>query len=400
MSPGQAIYLAFRSLWWFRGRAITVVLCLTLTIWLPLTVRLVLNQFRQELVQRANATPLIVGARGSQIDLALHALYFDTAAPQQTTMDEARYIEETGFALAIPIHVKYRTQSVNNEPGAPIVGTTIDYFEFRNLRLKTGDGMAILGDCVLGASVAQRLCLEPGDHILSAPKNAFNLAGDYPLRMNVVGILRASHSPDDNAVFIDVKTAWIIDGIGHGHQGLTHQDNELLLDSDNETVTASAAVLPYTEITPENLGSFHFHGDPNTFPVSAVIAVPPERKQQTLLLGRYSTDRKDSALCVKPAQVVEDLLSIVFRVERLIWISSLLSAVVTALLLGLVITLSIRLRAKEIQTMNKLGCSRFTVATLLGAEVFVMTLLGFVFASLAAWGSSVVASDSLRQLLF
>ena len=400
MSLTQSIYLAFRSLWWFRGRAITVVLCLALTIWLPLTIRLVLNQFREEIVLRARSTPLIIGARGSQIDLALHSLYFDTVAPQQTTMAEARYVDETGFALAIPLHAVYRTQSVNNQDGAPIVGTTIDYFEFRGLTLHSGTGMAILGDCVVGATVAERLGLRPGDHVLSAPKNAFNLAGDYPLRMNITGVLRRSHSPDDNAVFVDVKTAWIIDGIGHGHQGLTHEDKELLLDADETSVTASAAVLPYTEITPENLSSFHFHGDPDTFPITAVIAVPPERRQQTLLLGRYATERADTALCVKPRQVVEDLLSIVFRVERLIWISSLLSAVVTALLLGLVIMLSVRLRAREIQTMNKLGCSRYTVLKLLGTEIGILTLLGLGLATTAAWATSLVAADSLRSLLF
>jgi len=400
VSFGQSLYLAFRSLWWFRGRAITVILCLALTIWLPLTVRLLLNQFLEQIVQRADSTPPIVGTLGSQIDLALHTLYFDTVAPQQTSMAEARYIDETGFALAIPIHVNYRTQSVNNQDGAPIVGTTLDYFEFRRLQLAAGSGMAILGDCVLGAAVAERLQLGPGDHVLSAPKNAFNLAGDYPLRMNVVGVLKAAHSPDDNAVFVDVKTAWVIDGIGHGHQGLTHEDKQLLLEADDDSVTASAAVLPYTEITEDNLASFHFHGDPDTFPISAVIAVPPARKEQTLLLGRYATDRAETALCVKPTQVVEDLLSIVFRVEQLIWISSLLSGLVTALLLGLVIMLSVRLRAKEIQTMNKLGCSRFTVLKLLGTEIGLLAVLAVVLATTAAWATSLVAADSLRRLMF
>ena len=89
-----------------------------------------------------------------------------------------------------------------------------------------------------------------------------------------------------------------------------------------------------------------------------------------------------------------------FRVERLIWISSLLSAVVTALLLGLVIMLSVRLRAREIQTMNKLGCSRYTVLKLLGTEIGILTLLGLGLATTAAWATSLVAADSLRSLLF
>ena len=102
---GNTLYLAIRSLRWYRGRAMTFVLCFALTLWLPVTVRLLLNQFRSEIILRAESTPLVIGAKGSQIDLALNALYFDTVVPDQTTMAEANYIQETGFATAMPIHV-------------------------------------------------------------------------------------------------------------------------------------------------------------------------------------------------------------------------------------------------------------------------------------------------------
>lgn len=402
MIAGSALYLAMRSLWWYRGRAVTIVLCLALTLWLPVTVRLLLHQFRTDIVARAQTTPLVIGARGSRIDLALHALYFDTAAPDQITMAEADYIQDTGFAAAIPIHSAYRTQSLNGSPSAPIVGTTVEYFEFRKLYLSAGSGLTMLGDCVLGCNVARRMQLQPGDRILSAPKNAFNLAGDYPLRMNITGVLAPSHSPDDDVVFIDLKTAWVIDGIGHGHQKLTDEsvDESVLLNRTDSSVTASAAVLPFTEITPENMDSFHFHGREETWPISAIIANPLSRKDQTLLLGRYATMRTEAAQCVKPAEVVDDLLSIVFRVERLVWLSSILSAIVTALLLALVLLLSIRLRAAEMQTMHKLGCSRSTIVMLIGTEILLMTLTGVALAAAAAWVSQVIASDWLRFVLF
>ncbi len=398
----NALYLALRSLWWYRGRAITIVLCLALTLWLPITVRLLLNQFRTDIVSRAESTPLVIGAKGSRIDLALLALYFDTIPPDATTMAEANYIQDTGFATAVPVHVAYRTQSINNQDGVPIVGTTLEYFEFRDLYMAQGNGLAMLGDCVVGSNVAKRMNLKPGDKILSAPKNAFNLAGDYPLRMNVTGVLAKSNSPDDDVVFIDLKTAWIIDGIGHGHQELADEtvDDGMLLEKSETSVTASAAVLPFTEITADNIDSFHFHGREETFPISAVIANPHSRKDQTLLLGRYASARTETAQCVKPAGVVHDLLNIVFRVERLVWLSSILSAFVTALLLGLVLLLSIRLRAAEMQTMHKLGCSRATIVSLIGTEIFLMTLAGILLALSAAWLSKLAAADWLRSLLF
>ena len=397
----NAFYLAVHSLSWYRGRAAIIVLCLALTLWLPITVRLLLNQFRQDIVARAQITPLVIGARGSRIDLALNALYFDTVAPDQCTMKEADFVQSTGYATAIPVHIRYTTQAINGAQGVPIVGTTIEYFEFRQLSVKQGAGLGLLGDCVVGSNVAERMNLSPGDRILSAPRNAFNLAGDYPLRMNIAGILAPSHSPDDNAVFVDIKTAWIIDGIGHGHQKLdqkTHSD--LLLNRTGSSVTASAAVLPFTEITDDNIDSFHFHGDETSFPCTAVIADPHSRKDQTLLLGEYLSTRRETAQCVKPADVVQDLLQIVFRVERLVWLSSVLSGIATALLLGLVLFLSIRLRAREMQTMFKIGCSRSTIAMVVGMEILLMTFAGTAVAVLAAWSCRYLAADSLKQLLF
>ena len=398
----NTLFLAIRSLRWYRGRVLTIVLCLALTLWLPLTVRLLLHQFREEIAARARSTPLVIGAKGSRIDLALNALYFDTLPPDEVTMSESHYIQESGYATAMPLHVRYRTQSVNQVDGVPIVGTVLEYFEFRRMRVIDGHGLQMLGDCVLGSDVAERMNLGPGDQILSAPRNAFNLAGDYPLRMNIRGVLAPTHSPDDGVVFCDIRTAWVIDGIGHGHQDLSNESVEegVLLGKEDGRVTASAAVLPFTEITPDNVGSFHFHGEEADWPATAIIAAPDSRKHQTLLLGRYASDRKEKAQCVRPYRVVDDLMSIVFRVERLVQLSSLLSVCVTGLLLGLVILLSIRLRAPEIRTMHKLGCSRGTVMSLVGTEILLMTLCGTLLAVGAAWGCRVAASDSLRSLLF
>ena len=123
-------------------------------------------------------------------------------------------------------------------------------------------------------------------------------------------------------------------------------------------------------------------------------------KDQILLLGEYLAERNEKAQCVKPIDVVEDLMQIVFRVERLVWLSSLLAATTTALLMGLVISLSVRLRAREMQTMSRLGCSRSMTALLLGTEIVIMVGMSIVIAGAAAWISRSVVADSMQQFLF
>src|SRR5690606_26661319 len=99
--------------------------------------------------------------------------------------------------------------------------TSLDYFEFRTLRQREGTLPLMLGDCVVGAEVAQALGLHPGDALVSDPENVFNLAGAYPLKMHVAGVLEPRATDDDRAVFVDIKTAWVIAGLGHGHQDMT-----------------------------------------------------------------------------------------------------------------------------------------------------------------------------------
>lgn len=396
----NAIYLAMQSLRWHRGRAVTIVLCLAMTMWLPLTVRLLLNEFRTEISARAAATPLVIGAKGSRIDLALHALYFQTLPPSTIPNGELTLIQDSDLATAIPVYSRYQTQGRGGQSGAAIVGTSLEYFEFRELTVASGQMLSVLGDCVVGARVAQRLKLQPGDSILSAPRNAFNLAGDYPLRMRVAGILAESYSPDDDVVFTDTRTVWIIDGIGHGHQDLTStEDQTVLLDRQADRVTASAAVLPFTEITEANLDSFHFHGDPATFPLTAIIAVPNSEKSRVLLLGRYASAEKQGQ-CLKPPEVVNELLHLVFRIEQLVWVSSIIATIVTSLLLALVLMLSLRLRAAEIQTMFRLGCRRSRIVLLLSAEVLILLTSSAALAVCCAWIGQQFAADFLRQFLF
>jgi hypothetical protein len=93
--------------------------------------------------------------------------------------------------------------------------------------------------------------------------------------MKVVGILAKSHTSDDLAVFVDLKTVWIIQGLMHGHQDVTKTtDLTVLLKKTDNNVTANAKLFQYAEITEENIDSFHFHGDTSKYPITAVIAVP------------------------------------------------------------------------------------------------------------------------------
>jgi putative ABC transport system permease protein len=370
----DALYLAWRYLAYHRVKTAILVTSITLIVFLPVGLNVLVGQSAADLTARAEATPLLVGARGSPLELVLNSLYFESDAPAITSYGQATRIAESELAEPIPLYVRFRSRD------HPIVGTTLEYFEFRGLRFAAGRAMAVLGECVVGARVAAGLGVAPGETVISSPESVFDLAGVYPLRMRVVGVLEPSHTPDDLAVFVDLKTAWIIEGLGHGHQDLAAPEAAGgVLSREENRITANASVVQYNEITEKNIDSFHFHGDLSGNPITAIIAVPHSEKSGVLLMGRYQGDDETSQI-VRPLTVMNDLLDTILTIERYVVAAILIVAVATLATAALVFLLSLRLRRREIETMIKIGGSRLSVAAVLVSEVVVVLALGVVLA--------------------
>ena len=216
---------------------------------------------------------------------------------------------------------------------------------------------------MVGAKVAEQLGLKPGDSLVSSPENLFDLAGVYPLKMKVVGILEKSHTSDDLAVFVDLKTAWVIQGLGHGHEDVTMlKDPTLVLKRTESNVAATAKLFHYTEITKENMDEFHFHGNLASYPITAVIAVPYDTKSGTILRGRYLSEDATQQI-VQPEDVIDGLIQNIFRIKNMLDTVISVVALATILAIVLVFALSFRLRQREIETIFKLGCTRRTIVT-------------------------------------
>ncbi|KKK81289.1 hypothetical protein LCGC14_2814960, partial [marine sediment metagenome] len=236
-------FLAWRYLLWHRWKTAILVLAVTLVIYVPLALQLLVQQTATDMTARADRSPLLVGSRGSPLELVLNSLYFSSGQPPALEYVHLEKLQASGLVEPIPLYVRFQSQ------GYPIVGTNLDYFAFRGLQIGVGRQMVSLGEAVLGARVAQRLGIGPGDSIASSPESVFDLAGVYPLKMQVVGILAPAYSQDDEAIFVDVKTAWIIQGLGHGHQDLARPESAAaVLKKDGDRIVANAALVQYNEI--------------------------------------------------------------------------------------------------------------------------------------------------------
>ena len=175
----DSLYIAWKYLYYNKIKTATLIACIALISFLPVSLQLLLEESERQLMSRAVSTPLVIGSKGSSLDLVMNSLYFSNEVPELISMAAAERVMDTDLALPIPVYVRFQSR------GNPIVGTSMDYFEFRKIEIEEGRHLAVIGDCVVGARVAKDLNLKPGDSLMSSPETLFDLAGVYPLKLRL-----------------------------------------------------------------------------------------------------------------------------------------------------------------------------------------------------------------------
>jgi len=370
----QSLYIALKYLLYHKLRTLILVASIGIIIFLPNGLQKLIEESESQMMARADSTPLVIGTKGSSTDLVINSLYFRQEKIESMTMKTADELKETGLGYPIPLLSTFKAR------GYAIAGTNLDYFDFRKMKIIKGRKFSFVGECVIGSRVAGKLDITIGDSLISSPENYFDFAGVYPLKMDVVGVLQETNTPDDYTIFTDLKTNWIIMGLGHGHQDLTKTlDQSVILNKDSGNVTANAKLFMYNEITKQNLESFHFHGNPEKYPITSIIFVPKDIKSGTILRGKFEV-RDILNQIVVPTKVVETLLQSIFRIKQIFNTVFVLVGFATLLILGLIVALSLRLRKDEIHTMFTIGSSKAKIFEILGLELLILVVSSILFA--------------------
>lgn len=386
-------YLAWHYLLYNRYKTSVLIIAVTLTIYIPLGLNVLVNNSAAQLTQRAENTPLLIGAKGSPLDLVLNTLYFNQTRIPSFLYQEYINLNRQHPVKMIPLHTGF------SAGGFPVIGTSLAYFSFRNLHLLQGAMMSFLGECVIGANVASTLDLKVGDSLITSPENVFDLAGIYPLKMKVSGILGRNYTADDNAVFTDIKTVWVIAGLGHGHQDLNRAGAiSGVLSKSEQNVIANASVRQFNEITAENIDSFHFHGDSGRLPITAVIAVPDNQKQGALLQGQFGNSENPLQI-VRADKIIDTLMDTIFTVRHYILIGALILGLSTLAMIVLIFMLSQQLRKSEIETAKKIGASRYFVWSLVSIEIIVVLVISLALALILMWLTQHYGTLFMQQLI-
>ncbi len=354
--------LALRHAQRSPARSAILVACLAIVTTIPAVSRVLSARFEQTLHQRADAVPMVVGAAGSRFDLVFASLYYRSNRIGTITMHEYATLLRDDGAEVLPVHARFTAR------GAPVVATSIEFFERRGLRIRVGRTFASLGEVIVGADAARRLDLGPGDTLDTDQLKQYDITAPPSIRLHVVGVLAPTGSPDDGAVFVDLETAWVLEGAAHGHADAESIDRpDLLIGRADGHTALSEAIVTSQEITPESAGGFHVHGSRDDLPLTAVLVFPHDRKSSTIIAARYNGTTALQAL--SPSRVVDELIEYVVQIRRLLDAVALVLGASTVALVALIVALAIRVRADEIRTLSEIGADRSAIVAIFAWEL-------------------------------
>jgi putative ABC transport system permease protein len=241
---------------YLRARPLSTLLNLALLALGIATITLLLLATRQleDRMQRdAQAIDLVVGAKGSPMQLILSAVFHLDAPTGNIPLAEARELEKHAMVKqAIPLALG------DSYKGFRIVGTTHAYPALYEARLAAGRLWGKPMEAVLGAQAARETGLAPGMPFAGA--HGLDGGGDVheSAPYVVTGVLAPTGSVLDRVVLTSVESVWAVHQ--HGEPGEDPQKLVEAMHEDEKELTAlliryrspiAAAVLPrYVNATP------------------------------------------------------------------------------------------------------------------------------------------------------
>jgi putative ABC transport system permease protein len=354
-------YLSFRPL----ATGLNVIL-LAFGLAIITVLLLVQHQFEEKMTRDAAGIDLVVGAKGSPLQLILSSVYHIDFPTGNIKMEEAQRISRSRLVKqVIPLAMG------DNVQGLRILGTNHDYLDLYSVKFAVGKAWEQPFEVTLGAESAQILGLKLGDTFSGSHGISVGSHDHDQHAFTVTGILAPSGKVVDRLVLTSIESVWYT----HDEEGGAEPDT--ITQGEEEPL----AVEEGTE-----LGI-----DPHLQPVTARgFPVTDQDREVTTLLVRY---RNPMAAIQLPRMINSgtsmQAASPAFEMSRLFELLgvgiSLLQGLAIALVviagLSIFIALynSLKERKYDLAILRTLGASRGQLVGLVFLEGISLTILGAIF---------------------
>ncbi|MFN3802124.1 ABC transporter permease [Belliella pelovolcani] len=174
---------------------------------------LIQDQFENKMTKDAEGIDLVVGAKGSPLQLILSSVYHIDYPTGNIDMEEAQSLSRNRLVKnIIPLGMG------DNYQGYRIVGTNHDYLELYKAEIENGEVWRKPFDVVLGAVVAEKLNLKVGDSFIGSHGigSSSHEHDEHPYK--ITGILTKSSNVLDNLILTSIESVWYSHDEGHDHE--------------------------------------------------------------------------------------------------------------------------------------------------------------------------------------
>ncbi|WP_164112926.1 MULTISPECIES: ABC transporter permease [Sphingobacterium] len=247
------------------------------------------DTFEKQLENNSKNVDLVIGAKGSPMQLILSSLYHVDNPTGNISLAEANKIAENPFVqLAVPISLG------DNYKGHRIIGTDTSFMGLYELKMADGKLWSKSFEIVLGAEVARKHQLKIGDEIHSAHGLSADahVHDDHPFK--VVGILSPARSVVDNLILSNLASVWEVHGIAHDgehihgpdcnhdndHNHHDHGDHNHSHDGKEKSIEENKATATNTESAEEHEHHDHHGHNTNGKSIDSSVALHSSRNDE------------------------------------------------------------------------------------------------------------------------
>ena len=357
-------YLSFRPL----ATGLNVIL-LAFGLAIITVLLLVQHQFEQKMTRDAAGIDLVVGAKGSPLQLILSSVYHIDFPTGNIKMEEAQRISRSRLVKqVIPLALG------DNVQGLRILGTNHDYLDLYAVKFAAGKAWEKPFEVTLGAESAQILGLKLGDTFSGSHGISVGSHDHDQLAFRVTGILAPSGKVVDRLVLTSIESVWYThDEAGGAEPDTTAEGEEVSIAEEEEEGTLAEGI------------------DPHLLPVAARgFPISDQEREVTTLLIRY---RNPMAAIQLPRMINSgtsmQAASPAFEISRLFELLGVGISLLKGLALALVVIAglsifialynSLKERKYDLAILRTLGASRGQLVALVFLEGISLTILGAIF---------------------
>lgn len=341
--------------------ALVMVVLVALAVALGTGVSLQERALRLGSARAAAAFDLVVGAPGSEMQLALSSVFLQPAAlplmPGEVLEELAR---DPRVAWVAPVGFG------DYHDGIPLVGTTTQLIAEFAPGLAEGRVFARLGEAVVGARVPLPLGAEiTPSHGAVAHEGAEHHGTTY----HVTGRMQPTGTAWDRAILVPIRAVWAVHGMEQGDAesaaGKPHDD-----DHAHPALDADAGLDE--------------HWQPGLTPGLPAVLVKPASIADAYKLRQDYRARPDT-LAVFPAEVLTGLYGLMGDARQVLAAVALGAQALVAVALVMVTVIHVGQRRRQVAALRAFGAPRGAIFALVWSQMLLLLTVGIGLGHAGGW---------------